>query len=119
MLKITNNPIDILLQVFEEEYPAQAKLIKDISIGEIINEQDKPAYASTEFREDGIYITISHVLKNNAKLDFETATELLAHELSHIVAGIKNGHNQKWEECFNKLQELYTNKAINIINSEE
>lgn len=45
-------------------------------------------------------------------MDFETATELLAHELAHAVAGKEAEHNVVWEEQFDKLNEFYAEEAI-------
>lgn len=78
-MKIRNNPIDILLSVFEKYFPKTAEKIHTIEFAVI----DK-GFACTDFADDGsISIYMSPTIKDNAPITFEVATELLAHELAH------------------------------------
>ena len=101
-MKIKNNPIDILLTVFEKNYSETAKQIKEISFAKV----DK-GYACTVFSDDGIYIYISPIIKYKKPITFEIATELLAHELAHAICGENAEHNEKWEQAFERLNELF------------
>ena len=101
-MKIINNPIDLLLSVFEKEYPNEAKKITKIVFGKV----DK-GFAATVWNDDGINIVISPKIKRGKDITFTVATELLAHELAHVVAGYEAGHNDLWEKHFYRLYELY------------
>ena len=88
-LKLIGNPIDILFEIIEEEYPKIAERISKIGFAVL---QD--AFGVTQFNDDGsIEIYISPKKKGNRKMDFETATELLAHEFAHAIVGIEQEHN--------------------------
>lgn len=103
MLKIKNNPIDILFEVVEENYPQITKKISTIGFALI-----EKAFGVTQFNDDGsIEIYISIYKKRKQKMDFETATELLAHELAHAISGIEAEHNEEWERVFDELNKLY------------
>lgn len=111
MMKIKNNPIDILLAVFEKNFPKTAEKIKTIEFAII----EDGAFGVTQFNDDGsIEICISPYKKRKHKMDFETATELLAHELAHAIAGEEAEHNAVWEAQFDKLNELYIAEATRI-----
>lgn len=111
MLKIKNNPIDILLNVFEKNYSETANKIKEISFNYL-----EEGYACTVFNDNGIYIYISPVIENNdIPISFEIATELLAHELSHAICGDKEEHGKIWEKTFDDLNLLYEQEAKKIM----
>lgn len=111
-MKIRNNPIDILLAVFEKHFPKTAEQIKTIEFAHI-----DEGFACADFNKDGIRIFISPTIKDNAPITFEVATELLAHELAHAIAGEEAGHGVIWEAQFDKLNELYIKEATK--NEEE
>jgi len=107
MIRIKNNPIDIMLEVFDSYYPDKALKIKEISFADL-----KTGYAKTVFANDEIYIYISPIVKKSKPITFEIATELLAHELAHVICPNEdNPHNEEWEQAFDKLNELYNKKA--------
>ena len=106
-MKIKNNPIDILLAVFEKNFPKTAEKVKTIEFA-CVDE----GFACTDFADDGsISIYISPIIKNDEPITFEVATELLAHELAHAIAGKDEEHNAVWEAQFDKLNELYVEEA--------
>lgn len=113
-MKIKNNPIDILLCVFEEYFPETAKLINSIEFAYIDS-----GFALTDFDDDGIRIYISPTMKEGAPITFEVATELLAHELAHAIVGIDEGHSAEWDAQFSKLQKLYTSASKNLSVEED
>lgn len=107
-MKIKNNPIDILLSIFEKTFPRTAEKIKTIEFAHI-----DEGFACTDFADDGsIRIYISPTIKDDEPITFEVATELLAHELAHAIAGKDEEHNAVWEAQFDKLNELYVEEAI-------
>lgn len=114
MIKIRNNPIDILLNVFERTFPQTAQLIKCIEFA-VVDE----GFACTLFNEDGIRIYISPTIKDDAPITLEVATELLAHELAHAIAGAEAEHGVVWEAQFDKLNELYEQEAMRLSEAKE
>lgn len=115
MLKIKNNPIDILLNVFEKNYSETADIIKEISFNYL-----EEGYACTVFNDKGIYIYISPVIENNEiPILFEIATELLAHELAHAICGENEEHGEIWEKTFDNLNLLYEKDAKKIMEEED
>lgn len=115
MIKIRNNPIDILLNVFERTFPRTANIIRSIEFAEV-----DEGFACTVFNEDGIRVYISSTIKDDAPITLEVATELLAHELAHAITGKdEEEHGVIWEAQFDKLNELYEQEAIRLSKSEE
>ena len=57
-------------------------------------------------------------LATGAEITFLIATELLAHELAHIIAGAEAGHGEEWEKHFDRLFELYMTEAENALQGE-
>lgn len=110
-MKIKNNPIDILLYVFEKAFPRTAEKIKTIKFAHI-----DEGFACTDFEDDGsINIYISPTIKDDAPITLEVATELLAHELAHAITGKdEEEHGVIWEAQFDKLNELYIAEATRI-----
>lgn len=101
-MRIINNPIDLLLSAFEKEYPEAARKIDVIAFGEV-----DEGFAETVFSDDGrADIILSAKVKNDAEITFSIATELLAHELAHVIAGAEAEHGEEWEKHFDRLFEL-------------
>ena len=114
-MKIINNPIDLLLAGFEKEYPDAAKKINRIAFGEVDN-----GFAMTTFDDDGrADITLSTTIRDGAEITFLVATELLAHELAHIIAGAEAEHGEEWEKHCDRLFELYMIEAENALQGEQ
>ena len=105
-MKILNNPIDILFSVFEKEYPNETKKINRIVFGKVDN-----GFGATIFNNAGADIVISPTLRNGEDIPLTVATELLAHELAHIIAGYEEGHGEVWGKHFERLFELYSIEA--------
>ena len=113
-MKIINNPIDLLLAGFEKEYPETAKKINRIAFGEVDN-----GFAMTTFDDDGgAEIILSPTIKDGAEITILVATELLAHELAHIIAGADAEHGEEWEKHCDRLFELYMIEAENALQGE-
>ena len=67
-----------------------------------LEDNGNKVYGVTDFLDNNeiiIYI--------DPQLSVENAVEILAHELSHVVAGIENAHNEKWEEVFENIHKEY------------
>ena len=110
-MKIINNPIDILLSVFEKEYPSEAKKINKIVFSKI----DK-GFGATLFNDDGsVDVFISPTLRRGKAITVEIAAELLAHELAHVIAGYEAEHGEVWEKHYDRLYELYGIEEKNIM----
>lgn len=104
-LELRGNPIDIIFCIMEKYYPETVEKIKVIGFADIDIEK---GFGVTQFNDDGsIEIYISPCKKDYENMDFETATELLAHEFAHAIVGIKEEHNEKWENTFARLNDLY------------
>ena len=69
---------------------------------ELKDDEGNEVYGVTNFEDDGnITVLISGVLP---VLD---CAEILAHELAHIMVGVEEEHNEKWEKAFDSIQEEY------------
>ena len=101
MLKIINNPIDLVFEAFEELYPNFKAHI-----------QFDPDLRGLEYEECGfctfdnneIYIGIS------TSIPFEAMAETLGHELAHAIIWKDykgDGHTKEWEDVFNQIFEKY------------
>lgn len=44
-------------------------------------------------------------IRISAHLPVFHSLEILAHELAHAIVGYEEGHNKKWEECFDKIHQ--------------
>lgn len=113
MLKIKNNPIDVLLEIFEENYPNESKQINQIMFADFKGKN----LAVTQFYENAmadIYIK-AHRGIFKKPMALEQITELLAHELAHIIVGIENEHNDKWENAFEDLHKKLQHRMEKII----
>lgn len=98
--RVVFDPFQLVLDVAHDLFP---KFRADIYFGA---ESDK-GYGSTDFPEGKVpNITIS------AEVPYGAAPEILAHEIAHVVAGIKAGHGKKWDDVFTKIQREYVKRLI-------
>jgi hypothetical protein len=44
--------------------------------------------------------------------------EILAHELSHVIVGIENEHNEAWENVFNEIFVEYSRRIDSKVRNE-
>lgn len=106
-MKIENDPIGMLLECFEELY-------KDVKVNirydTTIRRRFKlfGCWGYTDFNNEIPKVRVS------AMLPLLHVTEILAHELSHVVAGLKAGHGKEWEKVFDNIHEMYVNKNIEM-----
>lgn len=102
-LKIENNPIDILLEAFEENYPEVATKINKISFVVLPN----GCSAVTKFTDKGMDIFVSAYQAYSTTATIDDITVWLIHELAHAIVGAEEGHTEKWQEAFSELQKRY------------
>lgn len=108
-MRIRNNPIDKLLNVFESNYGDIAKRITKI---QFVYKIGRHIYGECVFNDDGtIKINIAIIGKRNKPIGVEDITELLAHELAHAICGIEAEHSKAWEETFDRLHQLYIEES--------
>ncbi len=98
MIRMLNDPFQLLIEVIKELYG-------DIKAEVQFAPVDEGA-GYTEFPDDGSIplITIS------VEIPFHATIEIFAHEIAHVVVGIENEHNEKWEKVFSDIHEHYTKK---------
>lgn len=98
-----NDPFYIVYTAANNLYPKEISKISGIYWYLNIKDDDENSvYGVTDFLDNNeivIYI--------DPQLSVENSVEILAHELSHVVAGIENAHNEKWEEVFENIHKEY------------
>ena len=95
MMKFINNPFDILLQIMNEHFPDSKCDIVFAS-----QETDgKETFGCTIFPKDKNELPVIEI---NESLGVWDATEILAHELAHLIAGEDAEHDNQWAsaDCF-------------------
>lgn len=103
-MKIANNPIDMAIEVMEENYPKVASRIKTIEFAYITKQ-----FSATVFDGDDIYIFLNATMEQGRDLTIERAALLLVHEFAHAVAG-NHAHGQLWENVVERLLYLIHEK---------
>lgn len=98
-MNIINNPIEMLQKVMDEHYP---DLKVDIYFGEQeTNGVDK--LGVTIFPDDGS----QPVIEVNPYIPLAHITEIVAHELAHVIAGVEAEHGEAWETEFENISTLF------------
>lgn len=96
-----NDPTAIVAQAFAELYPGVEYYAQ---LGEDIKDDDgEAALAVTVFPDDG---SIPHIYVD-PNFCARVVTELLAHELAHVVAGADAEHGHEWVEAFAAIHSKY------------
>jgi hypothetical protein len=107
-MEFINNPFDMVIQAVKELYPDTKAYIQFnpymkyhkflcFHIGEC---------GCTTFNSGSI-----PVIDISTHIPFEAMIEILAHELSHVVAGEKHGHDETWNKIFDNIHKRYTEIA--------
>lgn len=103
MIKIANNPMDILSQAINNLYPD--KIFKIVIRGVLKDEDGNEVFGITYLDGELCKIEIS------AQLSIFNFTEIVAHEIAHVVAGDTKdddtGHGKKWEKEFDRIYKEY------------
>jgi predicted metal-dependent hydrolase len=104
-MKYINNPLDTVIEAVEKLYP-------NINANIQFNPNIKPhkflwfnwGYCGyTTFPEDNS----TPLIDISTNIPFVGMVEVLAHELAHVIVGIKEQHNKNWEEVFDNIQKKY------------
>lgn len=101
MIKIINEPYQLLFDVVEKLY---GKIDAEIQFAPM--EEGEGAGCTTFTDDNG-----TPLITVNASIPFIATIEIIAHEIAHVIAGIKNAHNEKWQKVFSDIHEHY-NRAI-------
>ena len=97
-----NDPFYIVYTATKNLYPKEIEKVSGIYWYPNLEDEGNKVYGITDFLNDNkvvIYI--------DPQLSVENAVEILAHELAHVVAGVENEHNKKWEEVFENIHKEY------------
>lgn len=104
-MKFINNPFDTLMEIMKEHYP-NAKC--DIYIGQSMTD-GKENLGCTLFPEEHLSGDVP-VVEIHFSLSLENATEILAHELAHVIVGYEGDHGEEWERVFSHIHEEFQRK---------
>ena len=106
MVKMSFNPFQVILDVFNEQYPGF-----DCQVNFVSNLYDKEgAYGVAEMLDDGGWIVAIDV-----ETPIDGAIEVLAHELAHVAAGPSDNHGKKWNRIFTKINDGFNIKSCEMI----
>ncbi len=106
-MNFINDPFRILKEIIADDYP---EVECEVYIGEQFVD-GKETFGCTIFpEEEGEKITV----EIHYSLSIENATEVLAHELAHVIAGQEAEHNEEWEKAFTDLNNKFTDKLISL-----
>ncbi|MED1863399.1 hypothetical protein P4V41_08015 [Fictibacillus nanhaiensis] len=94
-----NNPFDLLIGILEENY---SEIDFKIVIGNQLTD-GKRTLGYTLFPEDGS----TPLIEIHPSLSIQDATEVLAHEATHVITGEKVEHGEEWKKVFNRIHELF------------
>ncbi len=96
-----NSPFEILDKAFKSLYPDKEYIA---FMGEHLeDEEGKPVFGYTEYLDGE-----KPVITIDAGLTIKDATEIFAHELAHVAAGMEAEHGEKWEREFDRIHKKYT-----------
>lgn len=98
MIKWLNTPLDDIIQ-------SAINVYGDIDCNIVITQglvEEQNAYGITSWQEDG-----TATIHLDASISYEAVMETLTHELAHVIVGIKNEHNEIWQECCDNIHKEY------------
>jgi hypothetical protein len=102
MIRVVFDPFKLVIEVAHDLYPGiQAKVFFSA-------QANKKEYGSTSFGDPVPVILIS------AHTPLFVAPEILAHEIAHVVAGIKVKHGKKWEKAFAAIHREYVKRITKL-----
>jgi len=100
--RLVFDPFNLILDVAHDLFP---DFKADIFFGA---DQTNKELGCTNFDGKKPHITIS------ASCPLGAAPEILAHEISHVVAGIEAGHGKKWSRVFSRIQREYMRRLLRV-----
>ena len=96
-----NDMFAMVYQAFKNLYPDKEPHCEWVSSFEK-SEDGLERLGMTTFAEDGeIYVEICGSIK------VTDAVEIFAHELAHVAVGGDKGHEEEWEEAFDRIFDEY------------
>lgn len=113
-MNFINNPLEILINSVKQLY---GDIIVDIQFRSdykhynIFGIHFGDPCGCTTFPDDGG----TPLIDICSNMTLEEITETLAHEISHVIAGIDAGHGEEWEIVFDRIH----NKFINLLSELE
>lgn len=110
MIEILNNPHAWVLEAAEKIKPGIAAAIVFYDREQWREEFDKRAWGVTIFPDDGT----DPLIIIRAELNLIESTEVIAHELTHVIVGVKEEHNDVFDMKFEELHKVYDEIAKNI-----
>jgi hypothetical protein len=110
MIEFLNNPYTWVLEAAEKVSPGISAEVVFYDRLQWRKEFDHHAWGVTIFPDDGTDPLI--VLR--ADLNLVESTEILAHELTHVIVGEKEEHNEIFELKFEELHRVYDEIANTI-----
>lgn len=105
MISVLNDPISTVLE-------ATMRLFPELDVEVLFVDSDamevNSEYGCTMF-PDGEQVKLGIVpgILVRADIPLEAATEILAHELAHVVAGPETEHGPSWWHAFTAIHEEY------------
>lgn len=101
---IKNDPLPSLFEAFNTLYSDSENIevwFTDPSL--IKDDYGVPGKGVTVFPHDGS----DPIIYLDKSLPIENVTEILAHEMAHVIAGPDAGHGDRWSNAFDALKYLY------------
>lgn len=109
MIKFLNNTHAWVLEAAEKVSPGISADVVFYDREQWRKEFDKGSWGVTIFPDDGT----DPLIVIRADLNLVESTEILAHELTHVIVGEKEEHNEIFEKNFEELHKLYDEIANN------
>lgn len=108
MIKILNNPLDILFETIRKVNDITAELVF------LSKEQCDANWGFTQKDSDGNFLIGIAV-----ELSWQDALEIIAHEAAHIMAKSHDkpetqAHDDEWEFWFNNIHKTYLEECMRI-----
>jgi len=97
MMIYKNNLFELMIETVNFLYP---RLEFEVWISDIGEDN---GYGYTYFPDDGF-----PVIEIGIHVPIGVFPEILAHEIAHVIVGIEEGHGEKWDEEFSKIQDKWT-----------
>jgi|WetSurMetagenome_2_1015567.scaffolds.fasta_scaffold742852_1 hypothetical protein len=110
-----NNPLQEIINVSVDLFPEI--LNKNIYIqfdSRLGSKETEGPYGET-FIDDK---TKDIIVSISGNLPIIENIEILAHELSHVIVGIENDHNEIWEDTFNRIFVEYSRRIDSMVGNE-
>ena len=106
MINFLNNPFDIVLKAVKNLYD---NIDVDIVVTQDLkDEKGETAYGCTVFPDDGK----PPIIFINKDISVEAFPEILSHEIAHVISGINEEHNEKWDKIFSDIQKEVNEKLM-------